>query len=175
MFEAVSAIGGGIGDVDASASAEVPVPKVRIGESFSSGDISVALVGARIAKPQLKSMFGKGGVGKEPMLNLAFRFANHHDRKVVLFRYNEFLPAIRVRDDVDNQLRNVGYGSDHVVGELRSGSDILPGATVGHSMVFAVPLPKTESVVVTVDLECVGEEGKVEFEIPVAKIEGLGA
>ncbi|MEL6899176.1 MAG: hypothetical protein AAFP90_23990, partial [Planctomycetota bacterium] len=73
--------------------------------------------------------------------------------------------SFQLRDDVDNVVRMIDYGfSCSVVGRKTSADDLPPGESKTTKIVFQLPLPKTQSLVATVDLQFIGRRGKVEFE-----------
>ena len=93
---------------------------------------------------------------------------NLDERKILTFREaNQFGPNnFRIKDDVDNVIRGVNFGfSLKVIGALKL-EDIEPGKTVSHVQVFSMPPPKTEHLVLTVDLKCFGLTDEVKFLIP---------
>jgi hypothetical protein len=80
-----------------------------------------------------------------------------------------------MKDDVDNQIRGVSYRSADVVNALDSGEEIQPGEQKNHLEVFSVPPPKTEYLLLTIDLDAFGKEGLVKFTIPRNAIQGFGS
>jgi hypothetical protein len=77
----------------------------------------------------------------------------------------------RLRDDVDNVIRGINYGiASKPVGALTGSEDIAPGSSATHVELFSIPPPKTEFLVLTVDLACLGGDGEIEFKIPASSI-----
>ena len=77
-----------------------------------------------------------------------------------------------MNDDVDNVIRGVDYGfSTSVVGALKQPHDIQPGESATHVKVFSLPPPKTRSLTLSIDLACLGQEGSVEYQIPMEQVQ----
>ncbi|MGH7138189.1 MAG: hypothetical protein ACREHD_20755 [Pirellulales bacterium] len=161
---------------DASASQPRAPEMTELGEQFAAPEFQIALVGARIDRPEILDMFGEKGRAKSPDLLLTFRVKNTHDRKILRFREeNGFLAGnFRLRDDVENVIRGVNYGiGNQPVGALTGNEDILPGKEATHIEAFGVPPPKTKFLTVSVDLAAFGGEGEAHFRIPAGRIENF--
>lgn len=118
-------------------------------------------------------MMGEIGTGENPDLILSFAFANTDDRRILRFREgNQFLAGhFQLRDDVDNVIRGINYGiASKPVGALTGSEDIAPGSTATHIELFSIPPPKTEFLVLTVNLACLSGDGEIEFKIPASSI-----
>lgn len=155
-----------------------PSKPLGLGETHSTERFSITLTSARIDRPKIEELGGETSRAESPALLLSFTFANKDERK--LLRYwegNSFGPGyFRLRDDVDNDVRGVTYGySSKPAGSLGSIKDIDPVTTVTHVEVFSVPLPKTQYVVLSVNLKCLDGDGEIEYMIPVTSIEGFAA
>jgi len=88
-----------------------------------------------------------------------------------VFPCSAYFITFKLKDDVDNVIRGVNYGiMSKPVGALTGTEDILPGATASHIEVFSVPPPKTEFLILTVKMACVGGDGEVKFKIPASSI-----
>lgn len=149
-----------------------PLP-LAIGQSHKTDQFAFTLDGAKIATTQLKTAMGDTRGGKDPDLILSFTINNLDDRRILRFREgNQFLRGhFNLKDDVDNVIRGIDYGiMSKPIGALSGTEDILPGATATHIEVFSVPPPKTEFLILTVNMACVGGDGEVEFKIPVSSI-----
>ncbi|HBJ34996.1 MAG TPA: hypothetical protein DDZ51_09595 [Planctomycetaceae bacterium] len=147
--------------------------RLKIDQVHVTPTFSIRLASAKIAKAQIVDMFGETGTGREENLIITLEINNRDDRKILRFtERNMFSSAnFKLRDDVENTIRGVNYGAaSRPVGALRSSDDILPGAKVTHVELFNVPLPKTQFVILTVNLECFGSDGSIEFEIPIDQI-----
>jgi predicted Zn finger-like uncharacterized protein len=144
-----------------------------IGQPHSTDRFSIALTSASIEKAKISGLMNDISLGKDADLILQFSITNTNDRRILRFdEGNQFMPShFRLRDDVDNVIRGVDYGfGNKVVGALTGNEDITPGMTVNHIELFSVPPPKTEFLILSVDLECVGGEGLIEYRIPVNQI-----
>jgi hypothetical protein len=155
-------------------SAPKALAELQLGQTFEGDGINLQLTEASISKPDLRDFSGDIGVAAENAMVFRIAVQNADDRKILRFSQNTFLSSkFSLRDDVDNVIRGVTYGANKIVGALRSGDEIDPGATVTHVEVFMIPPPKTESLVLTIDLEAFGKEGLVKFTIPANAIQGF--
>lgn len=145
------------------------IESLQFNKTFVKDNVALKLTGFDIKNPEVEDMFGELNIGKKPALVVSISFTNLDDRKILRFEeQNSFSPSnFKLRDDAGNAIRGIGYGvGSKIVGSLDGSEDILPGSTASHIEVFTVPPPKTKSLVLTIDLECVGRVGTVEFEIP---------
>lgn len=146
---------------------------LSIGQAHKTNEFSLSLDAAKIATTKLNAVMGDIREGKDPDLILSFTFTNLDDRRILRFREgNQFLAGnFQLRDDVDNAIRGVNYGiMSKPVGALTGTEDILPGATATHVEIFSIPPPKTEFLILTVNLACLGGDGEVKFKIPASSI-----
>jgi hypothetical protein len=161
-----------------ASSTETPSPiekprQFKLGESVQEKGFTIALKDARIEAPELKDLMGEDTKGKDPVLILSFDFLNTDDRRILRFKEdNPFMASrFRLRDDVSNMIRGVSYGiGAKPKGALTSTDDIEPGTAASHVEFFSVPPPKTQFLILTINLACLGGEGEVEFKIPANSI-----
>ena len=154
-----------------------PPPRVPLGEAYDAGGFSVQVVGASIRHPQVKGLRGDASPSEDPLLVIEMQFTNKDDRKVVTFRDDRGLggSVFRLKDDVGNVVRPVTFGfANKVVGALAEFTELKPEGGLTHLQVFDVPLPKTKSLVLNVDLYCFEGEGEVEIEIPIEAVKKEG-
>jgi predicted Zn finger-like uncharacterized protein len=150
-----------------------PLPQLMLGQTHTTKQFAITLNSAKIETAKVKDMMGDIGTGKNPDLILSFTFANTDDRRILRFRKgNQFMAGhFRLRDDVDNVIRGINYGiASKPVGALTGSEDIAPGSSATHVELFSIPPPKTEFLVLTVDLACLGGDGEIEFKIPASSI-----
>ena len=150
-----------------------PGPQLMVGQTYSTDAFSITLDSSKIATTKVKDMMGDIRTGKNPDLTFAFTFKNNDDRRILRFREgNQFLGGhFKLRDDVDNVIRGIDYGlMSKPVGTLTGSEDIAPGSSVTHIELFSIPPPKTEHLILTVDLACLGGDGVIEFKIPAASL-----
>lgn len=150
-----------------------PPPRVAFGKAFDAGLFSVEVLGASIHHPEIRGLAGDTSPSKDPLLVIEIKFTNKDDRKVVTFRDDRVMggSVFRLRDDVDNIIRPVTFGfTSKVVGALNKFAELKPEDSLTHLQVFDIPLPKTKSLVLNIDLYCFEGDGQVEIEIPVAAI-----
>jgi hypothetical protein len=159
--------------VEKSTSNRIPTSEktlqFAVGESVSQNGFTITLKSARVEIPELKDILGQAAKGKEPLLILSFDIANTDDRRILRFKEdNPFMAShFKMRDDVGNVIRGVTFGiGSKPNGALTSSDDIQPGAAASHVAFFSVPPPKTQFLILSVDLACLGGEGEVEFKIP---------
>jgi len=155
----------------------VPPPRVPLGEAYDAGGFSVQVVAVSIRHPQVKGLRGDASPSEHPLLVVEMQFTNKDDRKVVTFRDDRGLggSVFRLKDDVGNIVRPVTFGfANKVVGALDKFAELKPEEKLSHLQVFDVPLPKTKSLVLNVDLYCFEGEGEVEIEIPIEAVQKQG-
>lgn len=143
------------------------ISKLEIGQTHQVDNLSITLTGAKIALPKIKrGLWGDDEqTGKEPKLILSFTIVNNDERKIKKFIRDG---AFKLQDDVDNRVHEE-YAE--AAGGLGKYNEILPNSTVSHIELFDIPLPKTEFLQLTIDLERFDGEGKVQFKIPSTSIE----
>jgi hypothetical protein len=149
------------------------LPQLMLGQTHRAKEFAITLNSAKIETAQVKDMMGDVGTGKKPDLILSFTFSNTDDRRILRFRKgNQFLAGhFRLRDDVDNVIRGINYGiASTPIGALTGSEDIVPGSAANHVELFSVPPPKTEFLILTVNLACLGGEGEIEYKIPASSI-----
>jgi predicted RNA-binding Zn-ribbon protein involved in translation (DUF1610 family) len=150
-----------------------PPPRASLGEAYDAGGFSVQVVGATIRHPDVKRLSGDSSPSEDPLLVVDMQFTNKDDRKLFTFRDERGLggSVFRLKDDVGNIVRPVTFGFDNkVVGALDNFAELKPEASLKHLQVFDVPLPKTKSLVLNVDLYCFEGEGEVEIDIPIEAV-----
>lgn len=150
---------------------------VEFGQPFVAPGFQVAIVSARIDRPEAKDMFGDIGRGAKPHLILSFLVKNTHDRRILRYREeNMFLARnFHLVDDVDNTIRSVNFGVGSTpVGALTGSEDILPGEEARHIEIFLVPPGKTKYLILTMDLASFDGEGRTRFKVPSNRIENFG-
>ncbi len=146
---------------------------VEFGQPFAAAEFQISLVEARIDRPEVKDLFGETKLGNDPNLIVVFRVINIDERKILRYRNkNMFLAGhFQLRDDVGNIIRGVSYGAgSRPVGALSGSEDILPGEEASHLELFLVPPPKTNYLILTMDLAAFGGEGETRFKIPAESI-----
>lgn len=151
----------------------VPPPKVPLGEVYDTDGFSVQVVGASVRHPEVKGLIGDASPSENPLLVVEIQFTNRDDRKVVTFRNDRLLggSVFRLQDDVGNIVRPVTFGfSNKVIGALDGFAELKPEEKLSHLQVFDIPLPKTKSLVLNVDLHCFEGDGEVEIEIPIEAV-----
>lgn len=150
-----------------------PLPQLMLGQTYKTKKFAITLDRAKIETAKVKDMMGDIGTGKNPNLILSFTFTNTDDRRILRFREgNQFMGGrFRLRDDVDNVIRGINYGiTSKPVGALTGSEDIAPGDSATHVELFSIPPPKTEFLVLTVDLACLGGDGEIEYKISASSI-----
>ncbi len=153
-------------------STPVLLTQLMIGQTHRTKQFSLTLNKAKIETAKIKDMMGKIRTGKNPDLILSFTIANTDARKILRPHLaNQFMKCFSLRDDVGNEIRGVNYGiTSEPVGALTGSEDIEPGSSATHIEIFSIPPPKTEFLILTVDLACFEGEGKIEFKIPTTSI-----
>jgi len=152
-------------------------PRVPVGKVYDARGFTLQVTGASIRRPDVMDLSGDSSPSENPLLVVEMQFSNKDDRKVVTFRDDRGLggSVFRLKDDVGNIVRPVTFGfANKVVGALDKFAELKPEGSLTHLQVFDVPLPKTKSLVLNVDLYCFEGEGEVEIEIPIEAVKKAG-
>jgi hypothetical protein len=156
-----------------SESTRVPLTQLMIGQTYKTKQFAITLNQAKIETTKLKNFMGQIETGTTPDLVLSFTIANTDDRKILrlcLAKEFKVMDYFRLQDDVGNEIRKVNYGfSSTILGALTS-TEIQPSASSTHVEIFSIPPPKTQFLILTVDLACFYGEGEIEFKIPASSI-----
>ena len=150
------------------------VPKIALGEIHDAGQFTVQVAGAKIGPVRLRDFRDDSFESDSPYLGVAIQFRNKDERKSLRFSGTRAFNTSRfqVRDDVDNIVRPVGFGiTTKVVGAIEDVEELNPEESLQHLAVFEVPLPKTQSLKLTIDLGCFDGEGEIQVEIPYDAVE----
>jgi hypothetical protein len=145
---------------------------LQIGTPVEQATFSIALTKATLGKVSLKGLRSTND-SSEDYLSLFFSITNKDERKQHSLQGDGNFGASRfqVVDDVANVVRAVDFGfSLKVVGAVEGFADIAPLQTIQHIAVFSVPLPKTEHLILKIDLQCIGGEGIAKYIIPMDAI-----
>ncbi len=147
---------------------------LNIGQRFEIPGLALTLTNVTRGKATLKSRIGITAPGKQlsegEHLTFTFTITNMEERKERFFyESNNF----SLKDDVGNRIRGVDFGfAFAVVGAFPDGQ-IIPGQTVRHAAVFSLPLPKTEHMILSIDLACLEGKGDVRYMIPIDSVTKL--
>lgn len=161
-----------LGSIDSTEDSEQePLP---MGTAFESDSFTVRVVGAVIDRPRVRD-WGEDKLASNRHLMIHLQIKNLDDRRQLSVRSESVFGGspFYLQDDVQNSVRRVSFGTGtSVIGSFEGKIDPLVGETVIGC--FEQPLPKTESLELTVDLDdLLGKKGKVRFSIPVEAIEGF--
>ena len=154
-----------------------PPPRVSLGKVYDARGFTVQVTGASIRRPDVMDLSGESSPSENPLLVVEMQFTNNDDRKVVTFRDERGLggSVFRLKDDVGNIVRPVTFGfANKVVGALDKFAELKPEGSLKHVQVFDVPLPKTKSLALNIDLYCFEGKGEVEVEIPIEAVKKAG-
>ena len=149
---------------------------IAFGETGKSKNLSIRIVSAKIAKTRVKTITDPMAVSTDDNLNLVLSIKNTSERKIVRFADQSgfFSNKLTMHDDVENVIQRIHFGiAANVVGALTKDDEILPGEEVEHVEVFKVPPPKTEWLLLTIDLSAFGDAGVMHFKIPIKKKQGV--
>lgn len=154
-------------------------PTLLPGETHQTDRSSISLVEARIDHVERNKSFGIGTIKtEEKYLLIKLNIENTHDRKILNFYKPGYLTGstFSMVDDVDNEIRCQYFSSSSdVVGTLSSIDDILPGENRTHLEVFMIPPPKTQYLMLSIDLKSVAGEGKIKVKIPIEQVLGFSS
>ncbi|MFO1004650.1 MAG: hypothetical protein U0929_01725 [Planctomycetaceae bacterium] len=150
-------------------SAQLVEDKALALATFHKADsLWIQLTEAKVDYVELKSLIGDAtSQSTEKYLICKIQVRNTDEKKIVTFNDAGIGPNhFSMRDDVDNIIRGVSTGvSNQIVGAISSGYDIQPGEEATVIKVFKVPPPKTEYVILSVDLAAFSKQGGARFKI----------
>ena len=151
-----------------------PAPEFKLGQSHKSELFEVALTRVSMDRMRWSSFDGEHS-SKEDLRVCRFDVKNPHDRKVVNFfgRLAVGTPPCSIRDDAGNVVRQVDFPSrSRAEGEGSNEEDIVPGAQSSTVYFFEKPRPKTEYLLVEVNLSTLvnGAEGKLLYKVPMTEL-----
>lgn len=156
-----------------SESTHVPLTQLMIGQTYKTKQFAITLNKAKIETTQIKNLMGKIATGTTPDLILSFTIANTDDRKILRHSLAEefkVMTYFRLRDDVGNEIRKVNYGFSSTIPGALTSTEIQPISSSTHVEIFSIPPPKTQFLILTVDLACFHGDGEIEFKIPASSI-----
>ncbi|MEO2017199.1 MAG: hypothetical protein ABGZ53_22820 [Fuerstiella sp.] len=146
-------------------------------EAHVTEQFSVALVDISVDRPSFKDSFGGDDRQSDKSYLLCdFQVINVHDRKLLNIRGESMFGShCTIEDDVENTIRGVNFGVlSNPIGVVKSTDDIEPGDFRTHLMVFVVPPPKTEYLILTLDLKSMlGGEGEMKIKVTADQIKGF--
>ena len=155
-----------------SESTRVPLTQLMIGQTYKTKQFAITLNKAKIETTKINFM-GKITDGLSPDLMLSFTIANTDDRKILrhsLAKEFKVMAYFRLRDDVGNEIRKVNYGFSSTIPGALTSTEIQPSSSSTHVEIFSIPPPKTQFLILTVDLACFHGDGEIEFKIPASSI-----
>ena len=157
-----------------------PVAKLKIGQAYNTPESSFAVTSARMEHPLLKGGFRNTTMKHdEECLVVALTIRNKDSRKQLKLSYgHQFTGKVfAMYDDVGNEIDTMFFsspGSDfQIVGSHPSYKDVDPEQTIEHFVAFQSPLPKTKAVSLLIDKKLVGQDGVVQYDIPVDAVDGF--
>lgn len=157
-----------------------PVAKLVLGKTFDTAKVAITAASAKIERPVIV-----GGISRQPSqhseecLVVALTIHNKDDRKQLGVSYGDMFSGgvFKLYDDVGNDIHTMFFsGADtqyRMVNAHPSHKDIDPEQTVNHVVAFKMPLPKTKSLTLVINLRLIGQEGVVQFSIPIDAVEGF--
>jgi hypothetical protein len=150
------------------------IPRLAIGEVYRANGFNLRLDSVKIEEVILRDQSGEEVRSNALDLAMHFTVVNAAPRRILRFREDTMWGEsnFRLRDDVDNDIRPVTYPIfGKPVGALTAEDDINPGEATSHIELFSTPPPRTQFLVLTVDLACFGDNGEIEFMIPASAIQ----
>ncbi len=169
MMEGVGEAFGNDPEKDEEFREQTPAP---MGVTIVDQEFSVGVSEARISRVELESKStDTEGYSDDEYLILTLVVKNTHDRKILRFAENLFISHFRLYDDVNNQIRGINFGfMTKLTGAIDGNADILPGRVQRHVLVFNIPPPKTQYLILDVDKAAFYGEGRLKYQIPVDRI-----
>ena len=147
---------------------------VSLGTFQKSGSLWIKLTSARIDYVELKSLFGDTSKTTEKSLLCTFHVRNTDERKIYTFHDGRFgSNHFFMKDDVGNTIRRVSMGSSEIANAIPSSHDIQPSEEATIIRAFKIPPPKTEHLVLSVDLAAFSGSGQAHFKLKASEIRGF--
>ena len=161
-----------------------PVAELALGKTYDSDKAAITVKSAKIERPAII-----GGMSREPhqhdeeclVISLAIR--NKDDRKQFKVSYDTYEKissdnVFKLHDDVGNDIQSMFFSDGassqfQMVGAHPSHKDIDPEQSVDHVIAFKMPLPKTKSLSLVIDLKLIGQKGIIQYAIPIVAVEGF--
>ena len=114
----------------------------------------------------------------EECLVMALAIRNKDDRKQLNVTYEMSSGNVfKLRDDVGNDIQIMFFRGGNtqykMVGAHPSYKDIDPEQSVDHVIAFSMPLPKTKSLSLVIDLELIGQKDIIQYAIPIVAVKGF--
>lgn len=157
-----------------------PVATLKVGQAYNCPGVSITLTTAKMDHPILKGgIYNSTSKHEEECLIMALTIRNKDARKQ--FKLSTGGPfgdhVFTLMDDVGNDIDTMFFSSPmsqyKIVGSHPSYEDVNPGQSVEYLVAFHPPLPKTKSLSFLIDKRLVGQDGVVQYEIPIAAVEGF--
>lgn len=159
-----------------------PVATLKPGQAYNCPGASITLTAARMEHPILKGgIYNSTSKHEEECLIMALTIHNKDARKQFKlstggpFGDNVFTLMDDVGNDVDTMFFSSPMSNYHIVGSHPSYEDVNPGQSVEYLVAFHRPLPKTKSLSFLIDKRLIGQDGVVQYEIPITAVDGLSA
>ncbi len=155
---------------------EFEVDAVPFGEAAGSGPIVLLVSDASIDLADLIDATGAESKSKEPKLIVTIAMKNVGDGRAIQYQGDGrgFWGTFRLVDDADKAVQLAYFGQDlKVVGELKHGEELAPGAAKEHVQAFEVPPRNAKYVILKVHLLAFGQPKNVRFRIPAEKIKNF--
>lgn len=142
---------------------------IEIKQPYHSKNFDIKIKNAEIGQVALKGFMSKSKITTDKYLKLFLLFSNTSERKILSFDGGD--SKFSMKDDVENTIRRITVGfSQTVVGALKNNTEINPKKSNTHLVIFKVPPPKTQFLILTVNLNVFGDTGFAKLNIPASKI-----
>lgn len=152
-------------------------PTLPIRALHQADRFSLALLEARIAPVETEETYGDGLIETDDRyVHFTFGVTNTDDRRILNYRKGNSFGSgyFTLIDDVGNRVRGVSFGfSENPIGTLSIIDDIQPGESRTHLEVFTIPPPKTEHLILTINLKSFGGDGWLKYKVLASEIHGF--
>ena len=159
-----------------------PVATLKVGQAYDCPGASISLTAVRMDHPILKGgIYNSTSKHEEECLLITLTIRNKDARKQIKltagtpFGGGVFTMADDVGNDVDTMFFSSPMSDFHIVGSHQTYDEINPGQAVEYVVAFHRPLPKTKSLSFLIDKKFIGQDGVVQYEIPITAVEGFSA
>jgi len=146
------------------------IKSLKIGEVFNASNFRFQLEKASVDFITVKSFIG-AKKSDEKFLLLAFNLENYDPRKVL--EYFEHDDTYSLSDDVGNKIdpKHINF-TDDIDGVTRY-AKVNPEQKLKFIKVFNLPLPKTQSLSLTINFSNLKSEEKLNIVVPIEMVEGF--
>lgn len=155
--------------------AEPLIRGVPFGQWAKSDKVQFRLTGASIANVKVhRPILNEIAWSENKFVVVNLEIQNLDDRRILRMSRAFGRQPFGMVDDVQNVIRPINFGvTAQPIGQITADDDIAPESTVKTIAVFQIPPPKTEYLLVAVDMTLFGGKGRLFLKLPPDKVRGF--